>query len=1237
MEDLRIPASSTKQAGAGPKSPLYLPIPRRSSRGGDTETTASLDRTQSRSVIALRTSHTPLAAPHPPMLPTLTAPVLDAPFLSPSAPSLCPSTPSPNTLSNTTSPNSPSPNATSPSPLSVAAASTPSTSASQPRGKQNRPRRSIPSLSADIQSGGESKEVKSGDAARSGETKSSGDARSSRGPRNSMRSSAVDSDSQFTSGGHRIPPTHSSARSDSVPFSWSESPLEEDLARQSFGSLGNLWPDPPLEDDGDKDAPQESPQPTSSPRDGASPTTEEEAEEDIRSEVTECWIGRQKTEAPSAETEMADATFSVKAPSPPRSPLQRSPRALTHLQSQTGPQVGQVSGPPVGETPRSNLAEGDATITSGKPKEKKRKTSIFRKLQSLGHFSGLGHEGRSLLLSSRRSSAVSTDTKELGSTGDAVSSPRLPSTKIILSLASILVGGGNKSHSPRPPGGSSAKTRTPLESGIGEAPFVPNPMDVASAGSGGADLCLPSPGSKPGGDETRSSGDGKSSGDGRSSGDGKAPRRGPSLIAPWRRMSTGCPVQKTAVLPPAATASPPGAPVGHWHRYGSEPAPIKRRASWKDESMLEMLSLQSPPCTVLGGDPLAPIRESGIRSTSTAPASHLSEFPEPGWSLPLQRKHQRAFKILSAKLLPEITNSESFRLSLEHHYGKKNALCRYANKVNKVVIYKVDEMKAIFSFGPSILASPTMISQQAMPLYMYTCSNALAGKSQDVWRISAKDSLLEGIPLPYETCHKSLVVSLPHEAHSFKELDSLTALYGMLSRFSSCPKLYCRYDDNRTTHLVFEYLEGLSLPEYLETHHRVVADDTCHAIIRDLLQFVAFTHRRQMIIRNLRPESFIVVDDDDDSFPNLTSDAEEDVTFVTAEEEVTTLEEETPAVNETRDLEGLTAGIGGLQRKHGLRLCLTDLSGLCHFDEASSLPPEQPQCNFCAPEMLISKKVPFMYHSQADIFSLGQLISLLLTGRVVFKSGAQHLRKRSPRHWFNNDGFCKDISKSWQVGVLPVRLVESQRSTNALTGGGTRNGRRHAVSDEPSVPQMRSDLSSEAALSSRDSPSAAELLSSGIRSVLMDNEIPDNERKSPWAPVAATRRLPPDWRSSEFVAFQLPFNTGWKSMSPLALNLVVRMVTIDPQLRFSAAACLRHAFVSQHNQNSPHSLHTTGSMSLSFSHEKITKLETKYSATTAAPTWILVAVLYRPCTYRPQLRPFRCWFPIPLFVRGIWN
>eukprot|EP01053_Blabericola_migrator_P008728 Blabericola_migrator_1__8727@NODE_45_length_16846_cov_82_345015_g41_i0_p1_GENE_NODE_45_length_16846_cov_82_345015_g41_i0NODE_45_length_16846_cov_82_345015_g41_i0_p1_ORF_typecomplete_len1617_score278_30Pkinase/PF00069_25/4_5e20Pkinase_Tyr/PF07714_17/0_0034Kdo/PF06293_14/0_16_NODE_45_length_16846_cov_82_345015_g41_i01198116831 len=970
-----------------------------------------------------------------------------------------------------------------------------------------------------------------------------------RGRGSNRGSSAVDSDS-LPGAESKLKGGQSSARSDSVPFSWSESPLEEDnMTRQSFTSLGTLWQDPDAAADHsrgeveDGKGPKKSGStPPQSPRrrhvTNSSPSSLKKSSDFVDPDKTRQLKfeldTQQQAEAPGEEPpgsaphkRLESISLKTVLPESSQTSSCNSPTTATpvivHLSPRTSVETMEDSNEPLLQI----------EVVSPSPVPKKRKQSLLRRLTSLG----LVSEPHSSY--NRRASADCKDTSLSAeahmtnhSAGPAGSSPRMPHQRFLMSIAGMLVG---SKVSPRtaPPTGSH---RSRGEELFGETSFP---------GRGSTEICLPSP------DRHRRKRSNQTSAS------TPPPTRHVSPSSPTTSCNTNSsPVTTEIQLGENPPASPPRWGQG---RHASNPTP-QRRPSWKDDEP-GLAKRRASNGDVVIADVLAPIRESG---TSTVPASKVSDVDNV-WPIGQYRRYLKTHNALSAKLSPQVMESPEFIHSLEHHFGKRNAVCRFNATIRSVTVWSALNMKGIFCFGPLISTSSAMTSQQIMPLYFHLALLDIFRKAEsDLW----SSHLYHSLPLPYENSHKALLLSFNQKSYSQQEMDALITLYGMLNSQSCAPKLFCAYDDNVSTHLVFEFLEGVTLTEHVELQ-QPFPPRTVKAWLEELLQLLDFLHSNGLTVRNLRPDSLIIMERREPLAPQSSSgrqtslvsqDYDDDTTSSTEGNHEHSSREDNSSVNLSRvtHISRVTQRYRIAQSqqsmfsrsRHTSRLCLVDLSALCHFNDTALLPPPQPHVDFCAPEMLIPSEPPFSYGAGVDLFALGQIASFMMYGKVLLKSGVSNLKRRSAVCVFNSEGHLNYPSKGWRVGLC------------------------HLL--RPLDPPLRED-------------------EEGVDEapVSVDEQVP-----------ARSVRLPREWYPNECVAYELPVHDdvktelkGWRKTE--FFNLLCHMVAVDPRVRITAKEALKDLSLVP-DEVTPMSSRAS-SVTLSLSHGSPRPLESQVAYSVVSP------------------------------------
>ena len=95
---------------------------------------------------------------------------------------------------------------------------------------------------------------------------------------------------------------------------------------------------------------------------------------------------------------------------------------------------------------------------------------------------------------------------------------------------------------------------------------------------------------------------------------------------------------------------------------------------------------------------------------------------------------------------------------------------------------------------------------------------------------------------------QSAIAQFETEAHILANLDH-----------SNLPKVYDYFEENNIHYLVMDYIDGITLKKYLETHSPV-SDDQVKDWARQLLEVLDYLHTRPtpIIFRDLKPENIIV-------------------------------------------------------------------------------------------------------------------------------------------------------------------------------------------------------------------------------------------------------------------------------------------------------------------------------------------------------------------------------------------
>jgi len=168
-------------------------------------------------------------------------------------------------------------------------------------------------------------------------------------------------------------------------------------------------------------------------------------------------------------------------------------------------------------------------------------------------------------------------------------------------------------------------------------------------------------------------------------------------------------------------------------------------------------------------------------------------------------------------------------------------------------------------------------------------------------------------------------------------------------------KVYDYYEDSDRFHIIMEYCEGGELLEYI-AKSGVFTEDMASHIMKQILSAIAYLHSQNIIHSDLKAENIMLVQKDDEDF-----------------------------------------------------YCkLIDFGMASKFDPDKKMSQIQGTPYYIAPEVLKNS-----YDSKADIWSLGVLVFILLTGTPPFKaSSLKEIFNKILKGKVNfEDEICKNISE----------------------------------------------------------------------------------------------------------------------------------------------------------------------------------------------------------------------------------
>ena len=83
-----------------------------------------------------------------------------------------------------------------------------------------------------------------------------------------------------------------------------------------------------------------------------------------------------------------------------------------------------------------------------------------------------------------------------------------------------------------------------------------------------------------------------------------------------------------------------------------------------------------------------------------------------------------------------------------------------------------------------------------------------------------------------------------------------------LAKFESIPGIYDCFEANGTSYIIMEYLEGMSLKEYLETHGKMTVEQALPVILQ-VASAMAEVHKTEILHRDIAPDNIYVINPDE--------------------------------------------------------------------------------------------------------------------------------------------------------------------------------------------------------------------------------------------------------------------------------------------------------------------------------------------------------------------------------------